>query len=198
MPRSTRGRSEGSWELCTDVISAGGSRRPKHWRSTLCPVCVVCVCVVCVCLYERGHSSLNGPLLQAAISLEPPRPPHDFLRYSLRKDREGQTLSIPLCFFLTVFSAHDSRALWVISTLQHPSQPYEPSSAASFMLFVLLPVSARLTLFRDRITGNSREVPVGPPIMHPTRRNPSQSGSICDLRESSFWVCLVFIPRPRI
>lgn len=83
-------------------------------------VCVACVCV-CVCLYERGHSSLNGPLLQAAISLEPPRPPHDFLRYSLRNDREGQTLSIPLCFFLTVFSAHDSRALWVISTLQHPS-----------------------------------------------------------------------------
>lgn len=120
MPRSTRGRSEGSWELCTDVISAGGSRRPKHWRSTLCPVCV-CGVRVCVCLYERGHSSLNGPLLQAAISLEPPRPPHDFLRYSLRKDREGQTLSIPLCFFLTVFSAHDSRALWVISTLQHPS-----------------------------------------------------------------------------
>ncbi len=86
MPRSTRGRSEGSWELCTDVISAGGCRRPKYWRSTVCPVCVcvcvhahvcvcvcvcvrVCVCVciypcvcivrlcACICLYECGHSS---------------------------------------------------------------------------------------------------------------------------------------------
>lgn len=67
------------------------------------------------------------------------------------------------------------------------------------MPFVLLPVSAGLTLYRDRITGNSREVPVGPPITHPTQdhHNPSQSGSICDLRDPSFWVYLVF-PLTRI
>lgn len=50
------------------------------------------------------------------------------------------------------------------------------------MLFVLLPVSASLTLYRDRITGNSRGVPVGPPITHPTvihhRADPSVTYAI--------------------
>lgn len=99
-------------------------------------------------LYECGHSSLNGPLLQAAIPLE--SNPVALTTSSvtpLLKERERQTLSIPFCFFLTVFSAHDSEALWVISSLMSPALQLHSFSSSYFQF---------LTLSRDHITGNCR------------------------------------------